>query len=109
MARVRGRSMEPTIPDGAYCLFRKVALPSSPERAVLVRHGGAVDPETGGQYTVKLYREEQRANGKKRVVLKPANADFAPIVIEAPDAGGVRVIAEVVEVVEVVPVSERPS
>src|SRR5580704_8314299 len=41
VARVVGRSMEPVIPDGAYCLFRRVALPSSPERAVLVRPGGA--------------------------------------------------------------------
>src|SRR5206468_6917067 len=43
VARVRGRSMEPIIPDGSYCLFRRVALPSSPDRAVLVRHGGAAD------------------------------------------------------------------
>jgi hypothetical protein len=53
VARVVGHSMEPVIPDGAYCLFRKVALPSSPERAVLVRHPGVENPETGGQYTVK--------------------------------------------------------
>jgi len=52
VARVRGRSMEPRIPDGAYCFFRAPPLPSSPERPVLVKHGGAVDPETGGQYTV---------------------------------------------------------
>ncbi len=40
VARVVGRSMEPVIPDGAYCLFRRVARPSSSERAVLVRHTG---------------------------------------------------------------------
>ncbi len=92
VARVRGRSMEPVIPDGAACLFRRVDAPSSPERAVLVRHGGTADPETGGAFTVKRYR----ADGG-RVVLEPANAEFAPLVVDAGDE--VRVIAEVARVI----------
>jgi len=98
VARVVGRSMEPIIPDGAYCLFRCVPLPSSPERAVLVRHGGAANPETGGQYTVKRYREVKGPNGETQVVLEPANPAFAPIVITSPNLDDVRVIAEVVEI-----------
>jgi SOS-response transcriptional repressor LexA len=97
VARVQGRSMLPDIPDGAYCLFRRVALPSSPDRAVLVRHAGAANPETGGQYTVKRYREEKGTNGEKRVVLQPTNPEFAPIVITPHSADEVRVVAEVVE------------
>jgi SOS-response transcriptional repressor LexA len=91
VARVRGRSMEPVIADGAACLFRRVDAPSSPERAVLVRHGGTADPETGGAFTVKRYR----AFGG-RVALEPVNAEFAPLVVN--DADEVRVIAEVVKV-----------
>ncbi len=91
VARVRGRSMEPVIADGAACLFRRVDVPSSPERAVLVRHGGTADPETGGAFTVKRYR----ADGG-RVVLEPVNAEFAPLVVN--DGDEVRVIAEVVKV-----------
>jgi len=98
VARVRGKSMEPTIPDGSYVLFRTVPLPSSPERPVLVRYAGAADPETGGQYTVKLYTEETAPTGERRVVLRPANATFTPLVLTASDEGGVRVIAELVEV-----------
>jgi predicted helicase len=98
VAQVRGRSMAPKIPDGAYCLFRLVALPSSPDRAALVRHGGDADPETGGQYTVKLYREQKGPRGEKQVVLQPANPDFAPLVITSEAEGKVRVVAEVVEV-----------
>jgi len=98
VARVRGKSMEPTIPDGAYCLFRVVPLPSAPDRPVLVRYAGAADPETGGQYTVKLYSEERAAAGVRKVVLKPANPAFHPIVLTSEDEGSVRVIAEVVEV-----------
>lgn len=98
VAQVVGRSMEPTIPDGAYGLFRGVALPSSPERPVLVRHGGAADPETGGQYTVKLYREVKGKKGEKRIVLTPANDEFEALTITASEANDVRVIAELVEV-----------
>ena len=98
VARVRGRSMEPTIPDGAYCLFRRAPLPSAPDRPVLVRHAGPTDPETGGQYTVKLYGEEKASTGEKRIVLRPTNADFDPMEIPSSDAADVRVIAEVVEV-----------
>jgi phage repressor protein C with HTH and peptisase S24 domain len=97
VARVLGRSMEPSIADGSYCLFRRVPLPSSPDRAVLVRHSGAADPDTGGQYTVKLYREERSASGDKRVVLQPVNHAFEPLVITPSDEDEVRVIAEVVE------------
>lgn len=91
VARVRGRSMEPVIADGAACLFRRVDAPSSPERAVLVRHGGTADPETGGAFTVKRYR----AAGD-RVVLEPVNTDFTPLEVNVGDE--VRVIAEVVKV-----------
>jgi SOS-response transcriptional repressor LexA len=91
VARVRGRSMEPLIADGAACLFRRVDAPSSPERAVLVRHGGTADPETGGAFTVKRYRA---ADG--RIVLEPVNPEFSPLVVNEGDE--VRVIAEVVKV-----------
>lgn len=100
VARVSGRSMEPRIADGTYCLFRRVSLPSSPERPVLVRHSGATDAETGGQYSVKLYREEKAPDGSKRIVLQPANTDFEPIVLSSTSSAEIRVIAEVVEVLD---------
>lgn len=98
VAKVDGRSMEPQIPSGSYCLFRKVVAPSAPDRAVLVRHGGTADLETGGQFTVKRYREEPDARGTVRVVLEPANTEFSPIVITPEEGAEVRVVAEVVAV-----------
>lgn len=98
VGRVNGKSMEPAIPDGAHCLFRRVSLPSSPARPVLVRHAGPTDPDTGGQYTIKLYRPEQGPDGVDRVVLQPANASFKPLILTVTDLDDVRVIAEVVEV-----------
>ena len=72
--------------------------PSSPDRPVLVRHGDPADPETGGQYTVKLYREERGAKGEKRIRLEPVNDELKPLTITAREANDVRVIAELVEV-----------
>lgn len=82
VALVKGHSMEPVIPNGAYCLFRLVPLPSSPERAVLVRYSGDPDPETGGQYTVKRYKEARNAKGDRHIVLLPVNPDFSPLVLD---------------------------
>jgi phage repressor protein C with HTH and peptisase S24 domain len=90
VAVVSGRSMEPMIPDGSYCLFRRVELPSSLDRAVLVRYSGAADPDTGGHFAVKRYR----ADGD-RVVLSSVNREYEDLVV----AGDVRVIGEVVCVV----------
>lgn len=99
VARVDGRSMEPLIPDGAYCLFRQADEPSGADRPVLVRHSGTTDPATGGRFTFKRYRAERSADGVTRVVLEPANPAFTPIVLTADDANEVRVVAEVVAVV----------
>jgi hypothetical protein len=98
VARVRGRSMEPVIPDGAFCLFRRVALPSSPDRVALVRHAGATDPDTGGHFTIKHYREQKGPTGEKVIGLQPANPEFAALTITQDTAKDIRVIAEVVEV-----------
>ena len=77
----------PMIAAESYCLFRRVDTPSSPDHAVLVRYSGLADPETGGQYSVKLFRSD----GDK-VVLRSVNREFADIVADE----GVRIIGEVV-------------
>ena len=100
VARVIGRSMDPAIPHDSYCAFRRVSYPSSPDRAVLVRYAGAADPDTGGQYTVKYYREDTGPNGEKVVRLQPANGDYEALLVTASSEGEVRVIAEVVEVLK---------
>lgn len=97
VAQVQGRSMEPRIPDGAYCLFRRVSQPTSSSSPVLVRHASVADFETGGEFTVKLYREEGTGEAK-RVVLQPENPEFEPLVITPEKASDVRIIAELVQV-----------
>lgn len=54
VARAVGRSMEPTIRDGDYLVFRANPVGSRQGKIVLVQYRGPEDPETGGAYTVKL-------------------------------------------------------
>ncbi|HET6204504.1 MAG TPA: HsdR family type I site-specific deoxyribonuclease [Planctomycetota bacterium] len=102
VAEVVGRSMEPSIPDGAWCLFSAPVEGTRQGKTVLVQLRDEVDPETGQRYTVKRYESEKAAAGDSwrhtRITLKPLNPDFDPIVLAAADEGRLQVVAEVVEV-----------
>jgi type I restriction enzyme R subunit len=102
VAEVVGKSMEPTIPDGAYCLFVSPVTGSRQGRTVLAQLRDATDPETGHRYTVKRYDSEKVGEGDSwhhsRITLKPFNPNYAPIVLEGVEEGAVQVIAELVEV-----------
>ena len=100
VARVQGHSMEPDIPSGSYCLFRPPSGGTRQGKKLLVRHAGISDPETGGQYTLKVYRSEKAADESgwqhTRITLEPLNPDFDPIILEPEDEGDVSVVAELV-------------
>ncbi len=103
VARVVGRSMEPLIPDGSWCLFRRHQGGTREGKVVLVQHRDIADPDAGGSYTVKRYRSEKAPTPDgswthTRIVLEPENPAYAPIVLTAPD--DLRVIAEFVTVIE---------
>ena len=103
VAQVVGKSMEPRIPDGAYCLFASPVTGTRQGRTVLVQLRDTVDPDTGERFTVKRYRSETSAgeDGWRhvRIVLKPVNPEFAPIELKTEDEGSVSVVAELVEVI----------
>ena len=111
VAQVAGRSMEPLVPDGAYALFRAPVEGTRQGKTVLVQLRGAVDPETGARYTLKRYDSERVAAGESwrhaRITLKPANPEFAPIVLTAADEGDLTVVAELVEVLTATPARSR--
>jgi SOS-response transcriptional repressor LexA/ribosomal protein L40E len=103
VAQVVGRSMEPQIPDGAYCLFSTPVEGSRQGRTVLVRLRDQADPESGERYTVKRYFSEKAVSDEGtwrhvRITLKPNNPEFQPIELATDDEASVSVIAEVVEV-----------
>ncbi len=105
VARIQGKSMEPMIPDGSYCLFSRNVGGTRQGRVVLARHGGRIDEETGASFTVKRYQSKKRIDPDtewthESIVLKPENPDYDEIVIpeEEAAAGDFAIVAFLVEV-----------
>jgi len=107
VARVFGESMNRRIPNGSYCVFRGPVTGSRDGRVVLVQHRDIADPEHGGSYTVKVYERQGEilADASERrasILLKPDSTDprFGPILLTPVDEDEVRVIAELVRVLD---------
>jgi type I restriction enzyme, R subunit len=101
VAQVVGKSMEPAIPDGSFCLFTSPVTGTRQGRTVLVQLRDSVDPETGERYTVKRY-ESEKAKAEDgtwhhtKITLTPENPAFQPIVLTPEDEDDVKVVAEFV-------------
>ena len=105
VARVVGRSMEPGIPDGSWCLFRHFAGGSPPAvaldgRRIVAQLRTVTDPDTGGTYTLKRWLVAARGEdgSVSAVDLPPDTPPFPPLHL-TPDDGDLRVVAEFLEVV----------
>jgi SOS-response transcriptional repressor LexA len=99
IAQVVGKSMEPTIPDGSYCIFRYDQGGSRNGKVVLVESRQVTDPETNQQFTIKRYRSEKEDLGSgrwrhKKIMLSPDNKTFNDIILEDVTGADFRVIAE---------------
>lgn len=100
VARIFGHSMEPLIPDGSLCVFRRGVTGSRSGRLVLVE-----DLQTTGdnRYTVKRYKSEKAAaaGGWKhtRIRLESLNPDY-PSWDLVPDEEKYHVVAEFVRVLD---------
>ncbi|MBV8375659.1 MAG: DEAD/DEAH box helicase family protein [Verrucomicrobia bacterium] len=105
VARVLGHSMEPEIPSGAYCLFRKCPAGSRQGRIVLVQFHSMSDPEGGGRYTVKKYHSDRIVTEEgwshEQIELRPLNRDpaYQPISVTEVEAPELRIVGEFVAVV----------
>ena len=113
VARVDGKSMEPRIPDGSYCLFAGPVTGTRQGRIVLAQLLNAVDPDTGQRFTVKRYRSDKAvdADGWRHlaIVLEPLNPDYEPLELAAEDESPVAVIAELIEVIGTEAPADRPD
>jgi len=101
IGRVVGKSMEPIIPDGSYCIFRRDKGGTRAGIVVLVESNRLSDPEGGQRYTVKRYHSEKELfeDGTwqhKKITLSPDNKAFNDIVLEDVTPGDFHVIAEFV-------------
>jgi len=100
-AQVAGRSMEPRLQDGDYCVFRANPGGSRQNKLVLVQHSSIADPDTGGSYTVKKYTSKKKyapdgAWQHEEIILQPLNPAYSPIVIPNAEDEEFMVVAEVV-------------
>jgi phage repressor protein C with HTH and peptisase S24 domain len=101
VARISGRSMEPTIPDQSLCVFRPGVTGSRQGRLVLVEAPGA---GMNDRYTVKRYRSQktQAPDGSwshERVTLEPLNPSFDAWDLN-PEEDRYRIIAEFLRVLD---------
>ena len=100
-ATVTGRSMEPHIPDGSLCVFRRDVAGSRQGKLVLVEDIGAGPND---RYTVKRYRSEKKQlpDGTWKhdhITLEPLNLDFQAFELD-PEDDRYRVLAEFVTVLD---------
>ncbi len=76
---VVGRSMEPKIPDGSLCVFRRGAAGSRQGRLLLIQRFGA---DRTAEFTIKRYTSVKRAADDgwehERIRLEPLNPEFEP-------------------------------
>lgn len=105
IAQVVGESMNRKIPNGSWCLFREPSGGSRNGKVVIVQSRDIRDPDTGGQYTVKVYRSEKEETGgiwSHRIIrLEPDSMDsyFKPIILEPDSVNDLRVVGEFVGII----------
>jgi hypothetical protein len=103
VAQMVGKSMEPVIPEGAYCLFGSPVEGTRQGRTVLVLLRDRADQETGQRFTVKRYESEKAVSEDGawryvRVLLKPINLNFESIELICDEESSVEVVADMLEV-----------
>jgi phage repressor protein C with HTH and peptisase S24 domain len=100
VAHIKGRSMEPRIPDGSLCVFRKNVVGSRNGRLVLVRNSELADDNL---YTVKRYKSEKTFNEdgfeQTRIRLESLNPAYPSWDLDE-DSEKYEVVAEFVQVLE---------
>ena len=103
IAKVVGKSMEPSISDGSYCIFRFERGGSRNGLVVLVESRLVTDPETSQKFTIKRYKSEKEklSDGQwmhKKIILSPDNKEYDDIVLENVSEGDFKVVAEFIAI-----------
>lgn len=100
VARIQGHSMEPRIPDGSLCVFRRDVVGSRNGRLVLVRNSELADDN---QYTVKRYKSEKQVSEEgflqTRIRLESLNPGYPSWDLEE-DSDKYQIVAEFVRVLD---------
>lgn len=103
--QVVGESMNRRIPNGSWCLFKKIPAGSRQGKVVLVSHREISDTDSGGHYTVKIYDSKKKMFEDdtwqhSSIILRPdtmANG-YEPIVLDESQSEELMVLGEFVAV-----------
>ncbi len=103
VAQVVGRSMEPKIKDGDYCVFRANPEGSRQGKIVLAQYRGPADPDTGGSYTVKLYSSKKTVSSDEtwkheEITLLPLNVQYQPIKLKPENENDIQILGEFIAI-----------
>jgi phage repressor protein C with HTH and peptisase S24 domain len=100
VAHIHGESMEPKIPNGSLCVFRKGVVGSRAGRLVLVRNSELADEN---RYTVKRYRSEKAYSDEgfqhTRIRLESLNPAYPSWDLDE-DETKYQIVAEFVQVLD---------
>jgi hypothetical protein len=101
---IKGRSMEPMIPNGSLCLFRAYQGGTRQNKVLLIKSRRLLDPETEMSYMVKRYKRltpVTDTQNRNRVVIHliSENKDYSPIVLQSSSEKEISVLAEFIEVI----------
>lgn len=100
VARIQGHSMEPRIPDGSLCVFRRNVVGSRQNKLVLVRDSELADEN---RFTVKRYKSEKRMTEdgfvQTRIRLESLNPAYPSWDLDE-DSEKYQVVAEFVRVLD---------
>ena len=102
VCRVVGDSMNKSIPNGSWCLFKREPGGSRQGKIVLVQHHQLQDADFGSGYTVKVYHSEKKS-GEGRwehetITLSPNSNDpsYKDIILKPEKEGELKIIGEFV-------------
>lgn len=103
--QVVGESMNRRIPNGSWCLFKKIPAGSRQGKVVLVSHREISDTDAGGHYTVKIYDSQKKVFADdtwqhSSIILRPDTMTngYEPIVLNESQSEELQVIGEFVAV-----------
>lgn len=100
-----GISPDRHIPNGSWCLFREPSDGSRNGKIVIVQSRDIQDPDTGGQYTVKIYRSEKTVAedswSHRSIRLEPDSLDFnfKPLILGPDTMNELRMIGEFIGII----------
>ena len=103
VVQASGKSMEPKINDGDYCIFRANPAGSREGKIVLVQNHTSYDPEFGGSYAIKKYSSEKEYNSDgtwqhTSIKLMPLNPSYNTIIVDESESEEFLVIGEFIGV-----------